>query len=74
MHKLHGGGISRAIRCICVISVAIGEPAANLKCQFGGTLPQIRLPFRREICNLCINCSNNSINCNILMSENLSKN
>ncbi|MBA3874929.1 MAG: hypothetical protein H0X30_37860 [Anaerolineae bacterium] len=28
---------------------ASAEPAAMQKCQFGGLLPYIRLPFRREI-------------------------
>ncbi|MBA3868897.1 MAG: hypothetical protein H0X30_07075 [Anaerolineae bacterium] len=31
MHKLRGGGITGAIRCICVISVALAEPPAATK-------------------------------------------
>ena len=61
MHKLHGGGISRAIRRICVISAALAEPPADTKCQFGGSLPHIRLPLRREYCNfrrICCICRN----------------
>jgi hypothetical protein len=31
MHKLNGGGNSRAIRCICVISAAAAELPADTK-------------------------------------------
>jgi len=34
MHKLHSGGIDRANRGICVISVALAELPADPKCQF----------------------------------------
>jgi len=36
MHKLHGGGIDRAFRRICVISAALAEPPADQKYPFGG--------------------------------------
>jgi hypothetical protein len=36
---LHSGDISRAIRCIHVISVDTAEPSADTKCQFSGWLP-----------------------------------
>ncbi|MBA3874858.1 MAG: hypothetical protein H0X30_37495 [Anaerolineae bacterium] len=32
---------------------ATAEPSAVQKCQFGGSLPHIRLPFRRELCKIC---------------------
>jgi hypothetical protein len=35
MHKLHSGGISRAIRCICVISAVTAGPTADTKCHVG---------------------------------------
>ncbi|MBA3869216.1 MAG: hypothetical protein H0X30_08685 [Anaerolineae bacterium] len=47
------GGISRANRRSCVISVAAAGQAADTKCQFGGCLPHIRPPFRRNICTIC---------------------
>ncbi|MBA3870071.1 MAG: hypothetical protein H0X30_13075 [Anaerolineae bacterium] len=53
MHKLHGGGNSRAIRCICVISAAAAELPADTKCQFGGFSPASRHAIQREICKLC---------------------
>jgi hypothetical protein len=30
--------------------------SADIKCQFGGLLPHIRLPFRREIVTNCESC------------------
>ncbi|MBI1276639.1 MAG: hypothetical protein GC179_00785 [Anaerolineaceae bacterium] len=47
--KLHSGGLTRAIRCNCVISAASAEPAAGTKCRFSALLSQIRLPFQRKI-------------------------
>jgi hypothetical protein len=69
MHKLHGGGIDRAIRCICVISVASAEPpptqnvnsadsSRTSACHFGGSIAIYD-------CREC-KCRNCSINCNIL--------
>ncbi len=62
MHILHGGGNSRAIRRICVISVALAEPPADTKCQFRGFSPRSRRSFQRKYCKFCNKCSNN---CNI---------
>ena len=45
MHKLHGGGIDRASRRICVISVALTELPTDTKCQFSAKLPCFRLHF-----------------------------
>jgi hypothetical protein len=42
---LHGGGISRASRCICVISVASAEFPADLKCPFDGFSRTCRRQF-----------------------------
>jgi len=38
---------------ICVISAPRSLTSAATKCQFSGSLPHSRLPFRREICELC---------------------
>jgi len=47
--QLHSGGISRAIRCKCVISVASAEPIARQKCQFSGFAAASHLSFRRKL-------------------------
>jgi len=44
----HSGGISRAIRRICVISAVLSEPPAGTKCRFSANLPCSRQPFQRE--------------------------
>ena len=62
----HSGGISRATRRICVISVALAEYPAALKCPFRGYRRGSRSAIQREYCNFCHNCSNNSNICNIL--------
>src|SRR5690242_18731159 len=56
MHKLHSGGTSRAIRCMSVISVAMTELPADLKCQFGESLPLTRLSIQRINCKMCNKC------------------
>ena len=41
------------------LSAALADRSANSamqKCQFGGSLPHIRLPFRRKYCKLCNFC------------------
>src|SRR6186713_1023649 len=63
--KLHSGGIDRAFRRICVISAAISEPPADLKCQFGGFSPISRRAIQREYCTNCSKCSNNCNICHI---------
>ena len=47
--KLHSGGISRAIRCKCVISALLSELPASTKWRFSALLPHIRLSFQRLI-------------------------
>ncbi|MBA3868623.1 MAG: hypothetical protein H0X30_05680 [Anaerolineae bacterium] len=39
-----------ATRELPAISAAAAELPAATKCQFGGLLPHIRLPFRRKLC------------------------
>jgi hypothetical protein len=45
MHKLHGGGTNRVSRRICVISVALRDLPAVIKCHFSGMSRVIRRPF-----------------------------
>jgi hypothetical protein len=63
MHKLHCGGITGALRGICVISAAIRQFPADTKCQFSGLTGTSRPPFQRKYCNMCDNCDNNSNIC-----------
>ncbi|MBA3871437.1 MAG: hypothetical protein H0X30_20020 [Anaerolineae bacterium] len=53
MHKLHSGGSSRAFRRICIISVAVAEPPAAHKCQFGGFSRASRQTIQRKVCSKC---------------------
>jgi hypothetical protein len=43
-----GGGYTGAVRCTCVISAEIAEPAAITKCQFGGFSRASRQSIRRQ--------------------------
>src|SRR5258706_10953235 len=56
---LRGGGIDRAFRGICVISVALTELLADPKCQFSGFSLVSRCTIRREYCTNCHKCTNN---------------
>jgi len=53
----HSGGNTGAFRRICVTSVAVAEPSAAQKCQFGGLSRASRLSIQRKYCNLCNNCN-----------------
>ena len=57
MHKLQGGGTSRAIRCKSVISAQSAEPPAAQNCQFSGFSRASRQTIQREICTKCNFCA-----------------